>query len=616
LKKLLSSTSNNISNTKLGDLPTWDLSDLYDGKHSELLIMERKEVYFRAKKFEKDYKGNLSALSGDKLVDAIKEYEEIEEVLAKMMSFASLLYAADMTETESGQFYQNTQEKITEISTNLLFFTLELNQLDNSHLTKIITESKSFKYESWIRDIRAYKPHQLSDEVERLILEKQVVGRASWVRLFDETLAKMRFKVDHDGEEKELTSTEIFDLLSDKEGAIRKGAAKSIGKVLSENASVFTLITNTLAKDKEIEDRWRRFDKPVSSRNLSNFVEDEVVDALIHAVKEMYPKLSHRYYKIKAGWFGSDVLQYWDRNAPLPNEDNRIILWDEAVKIVLSAYEEFSEEMADIGRKFFDNNWIDAQVRKGKSPGAFAHPTVPSVHPYLLLNYQGKIRDVMTLAHELGHGVHQCLASEQGHLMSDTPLTLAETASVFAEMLTFRKLLDDSITQNQKTIMIAGKIEDMLNTVVRQVAFFEFERNVHEKRLANELLTEEICDIWMQVQRESLGPSVKLYDEYAYYWSYIPHFIHSPFYVYAYAFGDCLVNSLFAEYQENKYDFNTKYLDMLRAGGTLRHKELLSPFDLDASDPSFWNRGLSVISDLLDELGEVETKSSGDFLKN
>ena len=616
MKKLLSSTSKRISNHKLGNLPIWDLSDLYDGKHSDLLIMERKEICLRAKKFEKDYKGNLLELSGDKLVVAIKEYEEIEEVLAKMMSFASLLYAADMTDTESGQFYQSTQEKITEITTYLLFFTLELNQLDNSHLSKIITEAEFFKYESWIRDIRAYKPHQLSDETERLILEKQVVGRASWIRLFDETLAKMRFKVDRDGQEKELTSTEIFDLLSDKEGPVRKGAAKSIGKVLSENASVFTLITNTLAKDKEIEDRWRQFDKPVSSRNLSNFVEDDVVDALIHSVKEMYPKLSHRYYKIKAGWFGSDILEYWDRNAPLPNEDNRLISWDEAVKIVLSAYEDFSIEMADIGRQFFDNNWIDAQVRKGKSPGAFAHPTVPSVHPYLLLNYQGKIRDVMTLAHELGHGVHQCLASDQGHLMSDTPLTLAETASVFAEMLTFRKLLNDSNTQNQKMTMIAGKIEDMLNTVVRQVAFFEFERNVHEKRLVNELLTEEICDIWMQVQRESLGPSVKLYDEYAFYWSYIPHFVHSPFYVYAYAFGDCLVNSLFAVYQENEYDFDKKYLDMLRAGGTLRHKELLSPFGLDASDPSFWHRGLSLISDLLDELSEMETKGASDFFKN
>ncbi len=595
-----------VSAKALGDLPEWNLDDLFPGRDSAELNAATEQARAHAQAFEADHKGKLSDMAAPALAAAIGEYEAIDETLGRMMSFASLLYAADMTEPESGRFYQSMQETVTEISTHLLFFSLEIKKIDDAVLAAKLADPALAKYKPWLRDTRAYRPHQLDDAIEKLLLEKHVVGKAAWVRLFDESMAALRFKVTLPRGEQELTSAEIFNLLSDRDSAVRKAAAKSIGEVLGDNARVFTLITNTLAKDKEIDDKWRQFAQPVSSRNLSNFVEDEVVDALIAAVKAMYPALSHRYYALKASWFGGEQLDYWDRNAPLPDEDDRTIAWSDAVDTVLGAYGRFSPRLAELGQQFFDNSWIDAPVRPGKSPGAFAHPTVPSAHPYLLLNYQGKTRDVMTLAHELGHGVHQILAGVQGHLMADTPLTLAETASVFGEMLTFRKLLDDAPGAAQKRVMLANKIEDMLNTVVRQVAFFEFERKVHDRRREGELLTDEICDIWMDVQGESLGPAIRFEDEYRYYWTYIPHFIHSPFYVYAYAFGDCLVNSLYAVYQGADDGFADKYLDMLRAGGTLRHKELLAPFGLDASDPGFWQQGLGVISGLLDDLAAMD----------
>jgi oligoendopeptidase F len=438
----------------------------------------------------------------------------------------------------------------------------------------------------------------LSDDIEKLLHEKHVAGRAAWVRLFDETIADLRFPI----RGKELTEAEALDLLSDTDPEIRREAALTIGEVLGKNVRTFALITNTLAKDKEIEDRWRHFPGPISSRNLANFVEDEVVDALIAAVRGSYPQLAHRYYKLKARWFGVEELPFWDRNAPLPEQQERTISWPEAQETVLSAYRAFTPEMAAIGGRFFAGQWIDAPVRPGKASGAFAHPTVPSAHPYLLLNYQGRVRDVMTLAHELGHGVHQLLANGQGYLMADTPLTLAETASVFGEMLTFRALLARETDPGRRKLMLASKVEDMLNTVVRQIAFVSFEQRVHDERREAELTPDRLAEIWFEVQRESLGPGLRLDGVYRHYWSYIPHFVHTPFYVYAYAFGDCLVNSLYAVYEDAHQGFAERYLAMLRAGGTLRHRELLAPFGLDAADPSFWSKGLSVVAGLIDEI--------------
>jgi len=508
-----------------------------------------------------------------------------------------------MGDAEIGRFFQTMQERVNAITSTILFFTLELNRIDDEVLEAQLKDSALAHYAPWLRDTRSFRPFQLADDIEKLLHEKSIAGRAAWIRLFDETMAGLRFPW-ADG--KALTSAEVLHLLSDHDRATRQKAAEILGTVLEKNVRNFALVTNTLAKDKEIEDRWRGFKRPISSRNLSNFVEDEVVDALVEAVRGGYPNLSHRYYRLKAKWFGVAQLESWDRNAPLPDEDDRLIPWQEAQRTVLEAYGAFSDELASVGSRFFTGRWIDAPVRPGKAPGAFAHPTVPSAHPYLLLNYQGKQRDVMTLAHELGHGVHQILAGAQGTLMSDTPLTLAETASVFGEMLTFRALLAAERDPKRRKVMLASKVEDMLNTVVRQIAFVEFERRVHDERREAELTPDQLNEIWLDVQRESLGPALKLDGLYKYYWTYIPHFIHSPFYVYAYAFGDCLVNSLYAVYQSAAPGFAEKYLAMLRAGGTLRHRELLAPFGLNAADPAFWQKGLSVISGFIDELEAID----------
>jgi oligoendopeptidase F len=582
----------------LGALPEWDLNDLYPGPDSPALEADLKRAGEGAKRFRAAHEGKLAGLDGAALAAAVKDYEAVQEILGRVMSYAQLVHAGDMGDPEVGRFYQTMQERTTVVSTDLLFFTLELNRLDEADLEAKLADPGLARYRPWLRDVRAFRAHQLSDELEALLHEKHVAGRAAWVRLFDETLAALRFPL----EGKQLTSTEVLHRMTDRDGAVRKAAAKSFAKVIAENVRVFALVTNTLAKDKEIEDKWRSFARPVSSRNLANFVEDEVVDALVAAVQQSYPDLSHRYYALKARWMGLDKLPYWDRNAPLPEDDDRSIPWSEARETVLSAYRDFTPDLAEVGGRFFDRAWIDAAVRPGKAPGAFAHPTVPSAHPYLLLNYQGRTRDVMTLAHELGHGVHQVLAGPQGTLMSDTPLTLAETASVFGEMLTFRALLAAEEDPARRRIMLAGKVEDMLNTVVRQIAFHEFERRVHDRRSKGELTADELGEVWLEVQRESLGPALAFDDDYRVFWAYIPHFIHVPFYVYAYAFGDCLVNSLYAVYQETADGFAAKYLDMLKAGGTKRHKELLSPFGLDASDPGFWAKGLSVIAGFIDEL--------------
>ena len=587
--------------TALADLPEWDLSDLYSGRDSEALKRDLVQLASDAEAFRGRYQGHLADLSGAALGAAIETYERLQEQSGRIIGYASLVHAGDLADSEIGRFFQTMQERINAVSTTLLFFTLGLNRINDADLAAKQADPALARYRPWLRDTRAFRPHQLSDEIEKLLHEKYVTGRAAWTRLFDETIANLRFPIG----DKELTEAEALNLLSDRDRETRHEAALVIGDVLGKNARTFALITNTLAKDKEIEDRWRRFARPISSRNLANFVEDEVVDALIAAVRDSYPRLAHRYYKLKAGWFGVAQLPFWDRNAPLPEDEDREIPWCEAEETVLSAYGALSPELAAIGRRFFAGRWIDAPVRPGKASGAFAHPTVPSAHPYLLLNYQGRVRDVMTLAHELGHGVHQVLAAKQGYLMADTPLTLAETASVFGETLTFRSLLAREIDPRRRKIMLAAKVEDMLNTVVRQIAFASFEIKVHDERREAELTPDKLGEIWLEVQRESLGPALSLDDPYRYYWTYIPHFIHTPFYVYAYAFGDCLVNSLYAVYQDAHQGFTEKYLELLKAGGTLRHGDLLAPFGLDAANPFFWSKGLSVIAGFLDELEQL-----------
>jgi oligoendopeptidase F len=590
-------------NPSLGALPNWNLSDLYKNPTAPEIEQDLKRAAAAAADFRKAYEGKLAAIDGAAFLKAIEEYETIQELLGKLMSYAQLVYAGNMADPELARFQQNINERVNAISVEILFFSLELNKLEDSNLEAKLKHAPLQRYRPWLDAVRLFRPHQLSDEVERLLHEKHVAGSAAWQRLFEETIADMRFEI----QGKQLTSNEALNLMTDRDPVKRKVASEGLAKGLNAEKRVFALVHNTLAKDKDIEDKWRSFKRPVSSRNLANQVEDEVVDALVSAVKASYPQLSHRYYRLKAKWMGQESLEFWDRNAPLPSDDDKLISWPEARKLVLEAYHAFSPDLASVGKTFFDQNWIDAPPRPGKAPGAFAHPTVPSAHPYLLLNYHGRTRDVMTLAHELGHGVHQVLAAPQGQLLADTPLTLAETASVFGEMLTFQALLKRETDKAKRKILLAGKVEDMLNTVVRQIAMHEFERKLHDARKQGELSADEISTIWLETQREALGAGIKLPDgtDYALFWSYIPHFIHVPFYVYAYAFGDCLVNSLYAVYQGAEKGFAQKYLDMLKAGGTKRHKELLAPFGLDASDPGFWSKGLGVVSGFIDELEKL-----------
>ncbi len=582
------------------ELPSWNLADLYEAPSDPRIESGLNAAATIAQAFEAQYKTRLAALSGAELARALQTYEQIEQSLGRVISYAQLLFSADSTNPAHGQFYQTMSERVTDISTHLLFFTLELNRIAEVQLAEKLRDPALAPYAPWFRDLRVFLPHQLSDELEKLLHEKEVTGHTAWSRLFDETTAALRVPVS--GEE--LTLSAALNKLSDPDRAVRQAAGEAVGEAMRANEKLFSLITNTLAKDKEIIDIWRKYPAPSSSRNRANMVEDEVVEALSEAVKASYARLSHRYYSLKASWLGLEKLEYWDRNAPLPDDEDRNIGWQEAKARVLEAYGAFNPQLAEIIRPFFDQNWIDAALRPGKSGGAFAHPTVPSAHPYVLMNYHGRTRDVMTLAHELGHGAHQVLAAKQGYLMSGTPLTLAETASVFGEMLTFRSLLDAETDPKRRRVMLAQKVEDMLNTVVRQIAFYQFELAIHAERRQGELLPERIGEIWMQVQAESLGPAFNFAEEYRLFWAYVPHFIHSPFYVYAYAFGDCLVNALYAVYQAtpDKAEFADKYTQMLEAGGTLRHKELLAPFGLDASKPDFWQKGLDVISGFIDEL--------------
>lgn len=591
----------------LGALPEWDLTALYAGMDAPALADDLYRGETEALAFEAAYKGRLEEIARGAgaaagLAEAVTRFEALEDLLGRIASYAGLVYAGDTTDPARAKFYGDIQEKITATSSHLLFFTLELNRIEDALIDQALTVPPLARYRPWLEDIRKDKPFQLDDQTEKLFHEKNMTGRAAWNRLFDETMASLRFEID--GEK--LPLEPALNLLQDTAEDNRRKASEALAATFKENLRTFALITNTLAKDKEISDRWRGFEDVADSRHLANRVEREVVDALVAAVRESYPALSHRYYRLKARWFGKESLPHWDRNAPLPKVEQRTIPWTEARDTVLSAYAGFSPQLSGIARRFFDEGWIDAPVRPGKAPGAFAHPTVPSAHPFVLLNYQGKPRDVMILAHELGHGVHQVLAAPNGALMAPTPLTLAETASVFGEMLTFKAILKATTDPVQKKALIASKVEDMINTVVRQIAFYSFERKIHSARRDGELTADAISEAWMSVQAESLGPAIELKPGYETFWAYIPHFIHSPFYVYAYAFGDCLVNSLYAVYEKADAGFAERYLAMLAAGGTKHHAELLAPFGLDARDPAFWQGGLGVIARLIDELEAME----------
>jgi oligoendopeptidase F len=584
-------------------LPNWSLDDLYDGFCSAQIKVDQDDVRQTAEKLVARWKSRLHEADADTLAELIGDYERVAEKLSRMTSFADLAFAADMSNSEIGKQVQMMRELESEISAMLVFFELELASFDDDHMKRLVDAPSMAYWQPWIRIVRTFRPHQLSDELEAMLIERQPSGRAAWMRLFDETAAGLRFPID----DQMVSEAEVLDMMVDADPAVREKAGLSRSKILDENKRLMTLIFNTIAKEKSVDDKWRKFDRPVSSRNLANDVEDDVVDTLARTVTARMPDLTHRYYALKAKWMGRDVLPWWDRNAPVPGKDDRKINWEEAKTLILEAFYDFDPMMAEIAERFFERGWIDAPLRDGKDSGAFSHPTVPSAHPYILMNFSGNVRDVMTLAHELGHGIHQVLAAPQGHLMCSTPLTLAETASVFGEMLVFRKLLEMTEDRGHRRALLAGKIEDMLNTVVRQISFHNFETRFHDARRKGELTPDQIADIWMETQADALGPSVHINEAYRPIWGFIPHFIHVPFYVYAYAFGDCLVNALWQVYAQArekgaKDDFVRNYLDLLRAGGTNRHDVALAPFGLDARDGDFWSLGLDMIAEMITEL--------------
>lgn len=595
----------NAAGGGLGNLPEWDLTDLYPAPDAPEVARDMAWLEKACADFAAAYEGKLVGLDAAGLLACVQEYEAIDVIAGRLMSYAGLRYYQNTMDSERAKFMADAQDRVTTFTTPLVFFSLEFNRLEDVALDRLLAANADLaRYKPVFDRMRAMRPHQLSDELERFLHDESVVGASAWNKLFDETMAGLMFKIA--GEEEGLNLEATLNLLTDTDRAKREAAARSLAEVFDRHIKLFARVHNTLAKEKEIHDRWRKMPSPQHGRHLSNHVEPEVVQALRDAVVAAYPKLSHRYYALKAKWLGLDRLQVWDRNAPLPIEQPKTVDWDTARKTVSDAYAAFSPRLAELAEPFFTQGWIDAGVKPGKAPGAFAHPTVTTVHPYVMLNYLGKPRDVMTLAHELGHGVHQRLAAAQGELLSSTPLTLAETASVFGEMLTFRKLLDGARTPAERKTLLAGKVEDMINTVVRQIAFYDFECKLHAARAEGELTPDDINALWMSVQAESLGPAFDFMDGYETFWAYIPHFVHSPFYVYAYAFGDGLVNALYAAYADGLPEFQEKYFDLLKAGGSKHHKELLAPFGLDLSDPGFWQKGLDMIAGFIDELEAME----------
>ena len=581
-------------------LPIWDLTDLYADSNTSIQL----DLDIAKKQTEElvRYEGRLGQLKGAELAVVITDYQIVSERLSRIISHADLQFAADMADPQTGQHAQGIKEKISGISSQLLFVELELAAMNEVSFQEALSDPDFYHFLPWLRRLRAFAPHQLESRLEQMLVERAPAGRGAWVRLFDETATALRFPF----QGKEVTEAEILNKLSDPSADVRKEASKSLSGVMQDNQRLFSLILNVIAKDKEIDDRWRGFNRPVSSRNLANDVDDATVDSLARAVTDRMPDIAHRYYQLKACWMGANEIPWWDRNAPLPGDDQRRFNWSDARQIVTDAFASFDQPMADIAQQFFDRKWIDAEIRQGKASGAFSHPTVPSAHPYILMNFDGRARDVMTLAHEMGHGIHQVLAADKGYLMSDTPLTLAETASVFSEMLAFQTLVDKAPNDAARRFLIAGKVEDMLNTVVRQIAFHNFETAFHDARKSGEVSAEELSNLWMHTQTQALGPAVRLDENYRPIWAYIPHFVHTPFYVYAYAFGDCLVNALWQNYQEksaaDKPIFAKQYIELLKAGGTKRYDEALKPFGLNPSDASFWNLGLNMIAGMIDDL--------------
>ena len=585
---------------KTDSLPEWQLSDLYEGRDDPKI-----EADLAAAKAANDelvkLKGRFVGMRGDplrlgELLDhGIGLYESAVNGLWAAGAYAGLASSVAKDDPAWAKFEGDLRTRSSQIGAESLFFTLELNQLEDNEIEMAFkAHPPAARWRSWMRRVRLSRPHELSPDLERLLIDRSPAV-ANWIRLFDETLARLSAKV---GKET-LSLPEVLNRLSDPDVTKRKAAAHGLAKALEDRTPELALAMNTLAFEKQVEDRWRKYPSPAASRHIANEVDADAVEALEAAVVEAYPAVSHRYYALKARLMGRKTLDYWDRNAPLDTGVQRTYDWGQAKGMVLESFADLAPRFADTAKVFFDQPWIDARPRAGKQSGAFSHPVTAERHPYVFMNYMGERRDVLTLAHELGHAVHQTLCQPLGTLLADTPLTLAETASIFGEGLVFERLLAGA-PKAERLGLLAGQIEDGLNTVVRQIAFHRFESRFHAARVEGELAPDQISAIWLETMGESLGPAIKLNQGYEHYWGYVSHFAHAPFYVYAYAFGDLLVRGLMEKRREDPVAFAPLYEDLLAAGGTRTYVEALRPFGLNPREKAFWAAGMTQMERLVD----------------
>ncbi len=586
-------------------LPGWDLSDLYKGIDDPRIDADFEKYRKFCRSFAKKYKGKLAGLDGAELARALRSYEKNSLIGSRIGGFAYLNMVTQMKNAEAMAFYQNVSEKLTDYSKPLIFLSLEINRLPAAKIAGWLKNSQAAFYKPWLERVRRFKKYELSEPVEEVLLEKSMTSSSAWVRLYEETSSRLQYEVDG----KTYNDAEISKLLLHKDAAVRHKAGAEINRVAEANADLFTFVYNMVIKDKAIEDEKRGFKLPMSSRNMSENVSDQMVETLAETVRANYKNIAHRFYKLKAKWLGVDKISYWDRNAPLPFADDTEYSWGETVSTVLDAYEKFSPELHEIAKEFFDNAWIDVPPRDGKRSGAFCAPVSSDSHPYLLLNFAGKRNDVLTLAHELGHGCHHQTRIKNGELNEYSRMTTEEVASVFGEMITFQSMVAELSDGPEKLALIASKVSDMINTAIRQIAFHFFESRAHLERKNGELSKERLCDIWQEEMAASLGEAVEVGADSRYIWSQVGHFFFLPFYVYAYSFADCLVNSLYEVSQEGKVkDFPAKYMKMLSQTAVTDYKQLLKPFGLDPTDSDFWNKGLSLISGYIDELERLDKK--------
>lgn len=586
-------------------LPAWDLSDLYNGIDDPKIQKDLDKYKKNAEQLAKKYKGKIKDLSSEEFLQAVKSVEEMSIIGSMLGEFAYLNMVTQMKNKEAMIFYQNISEKLTDYSKPTIFFSLEVNKLTDSKIKEWLKNDGVAFYKPWLDKVRRFKNHELSEEVEEILHEKSVTSSSAWVRLYEESSSRLVYTVDG----KNYNDAEISKLLLDKNPETRAKAGKEINRVSKENAHLFTTIYNMVIKDKAIEDAKRGYKKPISERNLAENVNDKTVETLAETVRKNYKNIAHRFYKLKAKWLGVKKIQYWDRNAPLPFCEDIDYSWDESVKTVLDAYNEFSPDLYNVAKDFFDNNWIDVPPRDGKRSGAFCASATAEHHPYLLLNFAGKQNDVLTLAHELGHGCHHQLRTKNGDLNEYSRMTSEEVASVFGEMITFQSMLRQMDNDKAKLCLIASKVNDMINTAIRQIAFHFFETRAHEERKNGELSEDRLCEIWLEEMRASLGEHVNVDENSAFIWMQVGHFFFLPFYVYAYSFADCLVNSLYRVSQEGTVkDFPAKYLDMLSKTAITDYDKLLKPFGLNPEKADFWEKGLSLISSYIDELERLDKK--------